>query len=41
VKKEEINWVFKDVHWATNLLWAKVVVGFDGNMNMVRCHVCT
>jgi hypothetical protein len=23
------------------LSWAKVVVGFDGNMNMVRCHVCT
>jgi hypothetical protein len=24
-------------NWATKLLWAKIVLGFDGKMDMVRC----
>jgi hypothetical protein len=27
-------------NWATKLPWAKIVLGFDGKMDMVRCQFC-
>jgi hypothetical protein len=28
-------------NWVTKLPWEKIVLGFDGKMDMVRCQFCT
>jgi hypothetical protein len=35
----ELNQNFQDIR-AAKLLWAKVVIGEDGRLSMVRCKVC-
>jgi hypothetical protein len=40
VKKWEINQVLQDL-WVTKILWEKIVLGADGKVNMVKCHVCS
>jgi hypothetical protein len=37
--KWELNQNFQDI-WVAKLLWAKIVIGEDGRLSMVRCKVC-
>ncbi len=38
--KWELIYIFQNV-WVAKLPWAKVVLGANGKMIMVRCKICT
>jgi hypothetical protein len=38
-KNLKFNRVLQDL-WVTKTPWEKVVLGANGKVNMVRCHVC-